>query len=194
MTLAPKATPRTTITALAYILSIISGNWLVATYGIITVIPGTEITGPAGVYMIGLTLALRDLLQDRVGPARTIPFMLIGVIISAAFSPTLALASSAAFLIAELLDMAVYTPLRKRGHITVAVLASNTVGLILDTVIFLALAFGTLAYWEGQIIGKVAGTLLALLILRVVYRNRDNLIPHYVQRRQARDEGVLMPV
>lgn len=182
-------TPRTTITALAYIASIIASNWLVATFGIITVIPGTEISGPAGVYMIGITLTLRDLLQDRVGPLITIPFMLIGVVISAAFSPTLALASSAAFLVAELLDMAVYTPLRRRGWITAAVLTSNTVGLLLDTIIFLTIAFGTLAFWEGQVIGKIVGTIFAVAALRFIYRRRDNLTPHYIQRREAAKRG-----
>ncbi len=43
-----------------------------------------------------------------------------------------------------------------------AVLASSVVGLIADSVLFLWLAFGSLDYLAGQILGKLWMVLLAL--------------------------------
>jgi queuosine precursor transporter len=62
----------------------------------------------------------------------------------------------------------VYVPLRRRGW-TLAVLASNAAGLVVDSVLFLALAFGSLEFLPGQIVGKAWMTLAAiglLLLLR----------------------------
>jgi len=56
---------------------------------------------------------------------------------------------------------AVYTPLQSRG-LVLAVLASSVVGLIADSVLFLWLAFGSLDYLAGQILGKLWMVLLAL--------------------------------
>ena len=53
--------------------------------------------------------------------------------------PALAVASAAAFAVSELADLLVYQPLRRRRFLR-AVLASDTVGAPLDTVVFLALA------------------------------------------------------
>lgn len=60
--------------------------------------------------------------------------------------------------------MAVYTPLEQRGLIK-AVLASNIVGIFVDSAIFLWLAFGSLDFLWGQVVGKVEMTLLAVAVL-----------------------------
>jgi uncharacterized PurR-regulated membrane protein YhhQ (DUF165 family) len=75
--------------------------------------------------------------------------------------PSLVLASTAAFLLSELADFAVYTPLQARG-LVLAVLASSVVGLIADSLLFLWLAFGSLEFLAGQIVGKAWMVLLAL--------------------------------
>ena len=75
--------------------------------------------------------------------------------------PQLIVASAAAFLLSELADFAVYTPLQSRG-LVLAVLASSVVGLVVDSVLFLWLAFGSLDYLAGQILGKFWMVLLAL--------------------------------
>ena len=54
------------------------------------------------------------------------------------------MASAAAFLFSELADTAVYTPLARRRLIS-AVLASSLVGTIIDSTLFLWLAFGSVA-------------------------------------------------
>ena len=52
-------------------------------------------------------------------------------------------AQNHAFLVSELADLAVYEPIRKRGWLP-AVVASNIVGICVDSALFLWLAFGSL--------------------------------------------------
>lgn len=152
-----------------YLGSVMAANWAVATFGVVPVGFGFE--GPAAVYLVGLTFTFRDLLQDAWGKPYVILAMLMGAAASALISPAFALASGGAFLVSELADFAVYTPLRRRG-LLVAVLASNVVGLVLDSVVFLSLAFGSLEYLPGQIIGKAWMTLLAVGVLWIVRSSR----------------------
>ena len=77
------------------------------------------------------------------------------------------MASLVAFAVSELSDFAVYAPLRKRSR-SMAILASGIVGSIVDSALFLYLAFGSLAYVEGQIVGKLAMTVLVVLFLPTV--------------------------
>lgn len=113
-------------------------NWTTTHLGLVPAGFGLMVT--AGTYAAGLTLALRDLLHD-VGGLR---WVLGGIAAGAAVSLLLgdggiALASAAAFALAELLDLAVYAPLRrKRWHVAVA--ASNAVGAVVDTFVFLVIA------------------------------------------------------
>ncbi|MFC7609949.1 VUT family protein [Teichococcus aestuarii] len=71
------------------------------------------------------------------------------------------LASAAAFLLSETADLLVYTPLQRR-NLVLAVLASSLVGLVVDSVFFLGIAFGDLGYLPGQVLGKLWMVLLAL--------------------------------
>lgn len=154
-----------------FIGTILLANWLIGNVGavcppdspcLIPVWPG--IMAPSGVLAIGIGFTLRDLVQRRLGLAWTFGGIAIGALLSSFLSPALALASGAAFLLSELLDLFVYTPLQKK-NLYVAVVASNVVGLIADSAVFLTLAFGSLAFIEGQIIGKLWMTLLALPVL-----------------------------
>ena len=77
--------------------------------------------------------------------------------------------SGTAFLVSELADFAVYTPLRAKGW-TRAVVASNLVGLTLDSVLFLSLAFGSLDYLAGQLVGKAWMTALAVGVYGLLAR------------------------
>ena len=47
---------------------------------------------------------------------------------------------------------------------------SNTVGLVVDSMLFLAIAFGSQEFLAGQIVGKAWMTLLAVPLLLVVRR------------------------
>ena len=79
-------------------------------------------------------------------------------------------ASATAFLVSELLDFAVYTPLRERNW-PLAVAASNAVGLVCDSVLFLWLAFGNFDFLRGQIVGKTWVT-LAFLPFLIAWRGQ----------------------
>jgi len=117
---------------------------------------------PSGVLMIGLALVLRDLVQRRLGVKFAIAAILAGAALSAFLAPpALVLASGTAFLVSELADFAVYTPLQRR-RLVLAVFASGIVGLVIDSAIFLYLAFGSLDFIAGQIVGKSWMIVLAL--------------------------------
>ncbi|MES2712463.1 MAG: VUT family protein [Pseudomonadota bacterium] len=164
---------------IAFALCIPAANWLIGHVGtvcvpngpcLIPVAPG--ITAPSGVLMIGAALVLRDLVQRRLGLRYTFAAILAGTALSAAVAPpALVVASAAAFLISETADLAIYTPLQKRGLVA-AVVASSFVGLVVDSVVFLTLAFGSLTYLWGQVIGK-SWMVLAALPLIVLLRKRD---------------------
>lgn len=159
---------------LAFIATIFAANWAVATIGLIPV--GFGLMAPAAVLFVGLAFGLRDLVQDTYGRRGVIGAIVIGAALSAFVSPAFALASGVAFLVSEFADLAVYTPLRKRNWYG-AVLASNVVGLVIDSAIFLQLAFGSLAFLAGQIVGKAEVT-LAFLAISWVVRNRGLLPRH----------------
>ena len=150
--------------ALFYLGSIVIANLLVMNFGIIEV---AGLTFPAGAAAVGFTFTARDLVQRRYGKWGCWFWMLAAAALSALFSPTLALASLGAFVVAEGLDWAVFTatPLSFRGR----AMLSNIIGTPLDSVVFVYLAFGPVwdAMW-GQTIVKLASSLLIVLLVKNV--------------------------
>jgi uncharacterized PurR-regulated membrane protein YhhQ (DUF165 family) len=76
-----------------------------------------------------------------------------------------------ALALSETADLAVFTPLPRRG-LVLAVAASTVVGIVVDSMLFLWLAFGSLDFLSGQIIGK-GWALVAALPLVHLLRQRD---------------------
>lgn len=152
-----------------YVATIFLANWAIQTFGLVPV--GFGLIAPAGVYFAGLAFTFRDLVQEGLGRRWTVVAILFGAALSAFVSPQFALASAVAFLVSELADFAVYTPLRAR-HWLGAVFASNTVGLVADSVLFLSLAFGSLEFLPGQVVGKLWVTFVAVAILWAWRRQR----------------------
>ena len=110
---------------------------------------------PSGVLMIGAALALRDAVQEALGRVWVLTLVVAGAAMSLAVSPpALAIASAVAFLLSELLDFAIYDRLRRRA-LAWAVLLSGMAGAVLDSLLFSALAFGTIAWAPGLILAKV---------------------------------------
>ena len=148
--------------AFFYLGSIVVANLLVTYFGIIQV---AGISFPAGAVAVGFTFTARDLVQRKFGKWGCWIWMFAASAISAIFSPTLALASLGAFVVAEGLDWAVFTasPLSFRGRAIV----SNIVGTPLDSIIFVYLAFGPIwdAMW-GQTIVKLASSLLIVFLIK----------------------------
>lgn len=156
----------------AFASTVPAANWLIGHVGTECipsgpcVIPvGFGLTAPSGVLMIGAALVLRDMVQEAGGIRAALAAIAIGGALSWFVAPpALVVASVAAFLLAELADLIVYTPLRKR-RLGLAVLASGAVGSIVDSSVFLLIAFGSLQFVEGQILGKLWMTIAALPIL-----------------------------
>lgn len=152
-------------------------NWLIGHVGtvcvpggpcLIPVAPG--LLAPSGVMVIGAALVLRDVVHRLLGPAWTLVAIGLGAVASWWLAPpTLVLASCAAFLLGELADFAVYAPLERR-RLLLAVVASTVVGLVIDSVVFLYFAFGSLDYLSGQIVGKAWALLLAYPLVRLLRR------------------------
>lgn len=164
-------TSRTAVLA-AYALAIAAANWLTTRYGLIPM--GFGLTATAGTYAAGAALLLRDVVQDVCGWRWVLAGIAAGAILTAATSPALALASTVAFLLAELLDMAVYTPLRDRGWARAALL-SGIAGAAVDTYAFLALAGFpvTAVSVGGQLVGKALwATALPVAVVLVVRQVR----------------------
>lgn len=154
---------------LAYLATIVGANWALQRYGIVTVI---GLTVPAGVWFAGLSFGLRDVAQEEGGRLWVVAAILAGAFISWWIAPTFAVASAGAFLVSEFVDFAIYTPLRERRWIA-AVVASNAVGGLIDSVLFLWLAFGWSAVgpgWVDLTIGKALMILPALGIMAWVRR------------------------
>jgi uncharacterized PurR-regulated membrane protein YhhQ (DUF165 family) len=164
---------------LLFCLTIPAANWMIGHLGtdcvangpcVIPVAPG--VLAPSGVLMIGAALVLRDLVQRRLGIEFGVGAIIAGAALSAGLAPpSLVLASASAFLLSEFTDFAVYTPLARR-RLVLAVLASSLVGLVVDSIVFLWLAFGSLDLLSGQIVGKFWMVLLATPFVAYL-RRRD---------------------
>jgi uncharacterized PurR-regulated membrane protein YhhQ (DUF165 family) len=171
-----------TIFLVLFCLTIPAANWLIGHVGtvcvpnglcLIPVAPG--IMAPSGVLMIGAALVLRDLVQRRLGIEFGLAAIIAGAAISAVLAPaSLVFASAAAFLLSEFADFAIYTPLARR-RLVAAVVASSIAGLMIDSVVFLWLAFGSLDFLLGQIIGKAWMVLLSIPLVAYLRRRDQRL-------------------
>jgi queuosine precursor transporter len=155
-----------------YVGTIFAANWAITRYGLVTVAPG--LVAPAGVYFVGIAFTLRDLTQNLLGRRWVVAAILAGAAASWVVSSSFAIASAVAFLVSETADFAVYTPLAERRWLA-AVAASNVVGTVVDSIVFLALAFHSLALLRGQVVGKLWMTLVAVVLLSLARRRFPRL-------------------
>lgn len=159
-----------------YLATIPFANWMIQHVGTVKfpggphVLPvGLGFSAPSGVYIIGFALVARDLVQLILGRRLTVAAIVIGSTLSYLIAPSVALASATAFFLGEVADFAVYTPLARR-KLYLAVLASGIAGATIDSLVFLKIAFGNFDYWQGNALGKVWMSLLALPFLGIVRR------------------------
>lgn len=180
----------------AFAATVPLANWMIGNVGTscaadgpCTIPVGFGLEAPSGVLIVGAALVLRDLVQE-VGGIRT---ALVAIAIGTALSwfiapPALVLASAAAFLLAELADLVVYTPLRL-GRPGLAIIASGTAGALADSAVFLWLAFGSLDFLAGQVVGKLWLSLLAasaiMLLRRRSGRPRLSNLPEPTARSKS---------
>jgi queuosine precursor transporter len=171
----------------------------------IVLLPWQGLSAPGGTYLIGVALALVDL-AHWTAPSRRQGWINAQVMIAMGFAasgilaawiaivdamhaavPTefgflagtwrIVLGSLAAFLVSETLDNVVGAVLRGRVADPVRVTVSTAISAPLDSLVFLTIAFGSLAFIEGQIVAKmeaavVIGIPLVLLLRRFVRPGR----------------------
>lgn len=153
---------------LAFVATVYAANWAITRYGIVSV--GFGLMAPAGVFFAGLAFVLRDTTHRTLGRPAVVAAIAAGALLSWIVADgRIAIASAIAFLVSELADWAVYEPLHERTFIG-GVVASNIVGAVVDSLIFLSIAFGSLMFIDGQIVGKLWVTLAAMPVLIVARR------------------------
>ena len=163
-----------------FILTIPLGNWVVMNVGyvcpegcpcLVPVWPG--IMSPSGVLIAGLALVLRDAVHHFMGGKWAVYSIFAGAVVSGLVSDmNLIVASTCAFLFSEMADFAVYAPMRKRFPAW-AVIASGLVGSVVDSCLFLSLAFGSLEFVLGQVIGKVWVSLIVGVLIGLWHRSHE---------------------
>lgn len=149
--------------AVAYVALVVLANWLASSY-LITV-PFTDLLAPAGVLCIGAVLVLRDWIWQLSGFWTSIVLVLAAGVLSYVAGVALgwtdlqriALASIVAFLVSEgIVESLVFAPLRRR-RLTLGVALSATAGNLVDSLVFLTIAFPAIwtAFYWGQVVGKM---------------------------------------
>lgn len=156
-----------------YVGSIVAANVLTERLGLVSV--GFGLVTTAGTFAAGFALLARDFVHRYAGVWWVLGGIVVGITISWFMaSPALALASAAAFAIAELADLLVFLWVRPRGFIQAA-WWSNVVSAPVDTVAFLAIA-GFPLTWPvitGQLVGKLVwATAIPLFIYWLATRSR----------------------
>ena len=151
-------------------------------------LPFTDLAAPGGTYLIGLALALIEV-AHHTAPTRRDGWRNAQVLIAMGFAASailavwiavvdampaavpsafgflagtwrIVLASLAAFIVSESIDNGLGAWLRGRVADPVRVISTNLVSVPLDSLVFLAIAFGSLAFIDGQIVAKLAATVI----------------------------------
>lgn len=144
-----------------FVATVIAANWALNHYGTVPVAPGLE--APAGVYFAGLAFGLRDALHETgsrrwvlaaIATGATVSYLIEDAVTIPGGHAPIAVASAAAFALSELADLAVYSRIRETSRAW-ALAVSNLVGAPIDSALFLWLAFGGLAHFQGQVVGKL---------------------------------------
>ena len=160
----------------AFLTCVPLANWMIGNVG--TCMPGGPclipvgfgLMAPSGVLVVGAAFLLRDAVQEVCGGQVARWLVLVGAMLSALLAPpALALASGVTFLVAEGLDCWVFSRVRGSGFVP-AIVASSAVGLVVDSALFLGLAFGSLEHLWGQILGKAWALLVGTVGLMAARR------------------------
>jgi len=99
-----------------------------------------------GAFTYPIAFLVTDLSNRQFGPAKARMIVLVGFVLAVALSifvagPRIAIASGTAFIVAQLMDVAIFDRLRHQARWWQAPLVSSVLSSILDTALFFALAF-----------------------------------------------------
>jgi uncharacterized PurR-regulated membrane protein YhhQ (DUF165 family) len=157
----------------AFVGSVVMANWASTHWAALLV--GSLIV-PAGTLWAGVTLTLRDLLHETLGTRGVLVAIVAGAGLSWWLaSPRIAVASVVAFAVSELVDSIVYARVRGLSRLG-AVLGSNLMGLLIDSVLFVPLAFGSFTAVPGQILGKTTATAVTVAVLLIARTARPRMV------------------
>jgi uncharacterized PurR-regulated membrane protein YhhQ (DUF165 family) len=161
-------------------------------------LPWQDLTAPGGTYLIGLALALIEI-AHHTAPTRREGWRNAQVMIAMGFlasgllaawiaivdamhaaRPTdfgflagtwrIVVGSLAAFAVSETIDNGIGAWMRGRFPDPVRVVATNAISTPLDSLVFLAVAFGSLAFIGGQIVAKMEATIVLGIPIVLVLR------------------------
>lgn len=158
----------------AFVAAVVAANYLTTHFGFVPV--GFGLVATAGTYAAGFALVARDFIHEAAGVKGVWVAIVAGTVLSYLLAdPFIATASGVAFAVSEVADMAVYAPLRRRAWRT-AVIGSSIVGAVVDTALFLGVAFGaaaiTPAAMAGQLVAKVLWVAVPVALVGGVIRSR----------------------
>lgn len=116
-----------------------------------------------GAFTYPIAFLVNDLTNRRFGVAAARRVVLTGFVLAVALSvwlatPRIALASGSAFLIAQLLDAAIFDRLRRKPWWQ-APLISSMLGSLIDTIVFFGLAFSARLAFIDRLTGLPDGSL-----------------------------------
>lgn len=163
------AEPKFFLALTVYVAAVVAANVMTAHLGLVNVGFGLLVT--AGTFAAGFALLARDFVQRYGGVVPVVLAILVaGVLSFFLASHGLAFASVVAFLGAELVDLAVFTPLKARVGFISSAFISNLVSAPLDTVLFLWIASFPVTWnaIEGQFIGKIVWATIIPIVLYIV--------------------------
>jgi hypothetical protein len=162
-------------------------------------LPFTGASVPGGTYLIGVALALIEL-AHHTAPTRREGWLNAQIMVGCGFAASailaayvaiiagsapafpgqhfdelsdtwrIVVASLAAFAVSETTDNALGAAIRGRVPDAGRVLLTNAISAPLDSLVFLSLAFGSLAFFTGQVEAKLAATVLIGLPLVLLTR------------------------
>jgi uncharacterized PurR-regulated membrane protein YhhQ (DUF165 family) len=151
-------------------------------------LPYQDLAAPGGTYLIGVALALIET-AHHTAPTRREGWRNAQVMIAMGFAASailaiwiavvdamdaavpsafgfladtwrIVVASLAAFAVSETLDNLLGAWMRGRIPDPLRVISTNAVSIPVDSVVFLSIAFGSLAFIDGQIVAKMEATIL----------------------------------
>jgi|GEM_PF-1495983 len=171
----PRRSVVTSAWVVVFVACIALANWSLLHVGLDngpgrprTILLGLGWVAPSGVIFAGVLLTVRDVIHERIGQIGTLAVIVASSPLTAiTSSESIAVASVVTFLVAETVDLVVYSAVRHRGR-TRAVVVSNVASGLLDSCVFLIVAFGVEAAVHGaapMTVGKVAASLVTVAIV-----------------------------
>lgn len=168
----PKTSLRYVKYTLIYILLVPFVNWTFSWNLQMPVFPGSEWVFNPITIITGLILVVRDFAQREIGHEVLIA-MLIGLALTAQLAgKELAFASGLAFLIAEMVDWAMFTFTRLK--LSSRVLVSSALAAPIDTSVFLYFANDIIpnSFTTPNIVMSVFGKMIGALVIWAILRSR----------------------